>query len=139
MTLIRGRILAGRRRADYKVKYRLAVGRFVEEAQKRMNELAGQTAVVTGSSSGIGRAIALELGRAGAAVVVHAGKSQEAAESVASEIEELGSAATVILADLADERALEGLVERAWSWRGKVDMWINNAGADTLTGEAGRW
>jgi 3-oxoacyl-[acyl-carrier protein] reductase len=104
-----------------------------------MNELQGRTAVVTGSSSGIGRAIALELGRAGACVLVHAGKSRAAAERVADELRHSGVDAAVHVADLADEQAAAEFVERAWAWRGEVDVWINNAGADILTGEAGRW
>lgn len=102
-------------------------------------ELNAKTAVVTGSSSGIGRAIALELGRAGAAVVVHARRSQEAAEAVAVEIRDLGTEAMVLLADLADPGQHGSLVEQAWQWRSGVDFWINNAGADVLTGPAAGW
>lgn len=102
-------------------------------------ELAGLTAVVTGSSSGIGRAIALELASAGAALVVHARRSPQAADEVAAAIGAAGGQAQVLLADLADEAAWAALVERAWAWRGGVDVWINNAGADVLTGEAARW
>jgi 3-oxoacyl-[acyl-carrier protein] reductase len=101
--------------------------------------LAGQTAVVTGSSSGIGRAIALALAEAGADVLVHARRSRAAADEVATAIRDLGRNADVDLCDLADETTLAPLVERAWGWRGKVDLWINNAGADVLTGEAARW
>ena len=104
-----------------------------------MSELAGQTAVVTGSSSGIGRAIALELAAAGADVLVQARQSREAAEQVVSEVKALGRASDVVLCDLADEAMHESLVERAWSWNGAVDIWVNNAGADVLTGEAARW
>jgi len=104
-----------------------------------MIHLAGRTAVVTGSSSGIGRAIALELARAGANVVVHARRSEQAAAAVAEELRGLGVQSTVLLADLADPQAAEELVERAWSWQSGLDIWINNAGADTLTGEAARW
>ncbi len=102
-------------------------------------ELTGKTAVVTGSSSGIGRAIALELAAAGAAVVIHARRHVEAAESTAQAIRELGGEATVIMADLADISMHESLVERSWAWRDGVDIWVNNAGADVLTGEAARW
>ncbi len=104
-----------------------------------MTQLAGLTAVVTGSSSGIGRAIAEELAAAGAAVLVHARRSREAAEVVAAQLRQQGATATVELADVADPAAAEQLVERAWAWRGRVDIWVNNAGADTLTGEAARW
>lgn len=102
-------------------------------------ELAGQTAVVTGSSSGVGRAIALELGRAGANVVVHARRSRDAAEQVVSQIRELGRESIVVLCDLSEPESHQPLVDAAWNWRGGVQIWINNAGADVLTGEAAGW
>ncbi len=102
-------------------------------------ELDARTAVVTGSSGGIGRAIALELARAGAAVVVHARRSEEAAQGVAARIRELGAEATVLMADLADPRQHESLVDEAWHWRSGVDIWVNNAGADVLTGSTSGW
>lgn len=102
-------------------------------------ELAGLVAVVTGSSSGIGRSAALELAAAGAAVLVHARSSHGAAEQTAKEIRALGVEARVAMADLADSGSHEALVDQAWNWRDKVDIWMNNAGADVLTGEAARW
>ena len=60
-------------------------------------------------------------------------------ESVAEEIRSLGTEAEVILADLTDRDDLEALAERAWNWHSGVDAWINNAGADVLTGEAVSW
>ena len=105
----------------------------------RLQELAGQTAVVTGSSTGIGRAIALELARAGAAVFLHNRRSLPAVEAVADEARACGVEAEAAQADLADAAEHEPLVARAWRWRGRVDIWINNAGADVLTGPAARW
>jgi 3-oxoacyl-[acyl-carrier protein] reductase len=102
-------------------------------------ELSGQTAVVTGSSSGIGRAIALELAAAGADVVVHARRSRDAAEQVATEVRSHGVESRVLMFDLADPASHPSLVDSAWSWQGCVDIWINNAGADVLTGEPARW
>lgn len=108
-----------------------------------MNEAAyslkDRVAVVTGSSSGIGREIAMELARAGANVVVHAAKSQQAAEAVAEEIRSLGREATVVMADLRYAPQHDSLVQTAWDWQGLVDIWINNAGVDLLTGEARDW
>jgi 3-oxoacyl-[acyl-carrier protein] reductase len=101
-------------------------------------ELRGKTAVVTGSSSGIGRAIALELADAGAAVLVHAGHNRQRAELVATQIRNAGGAAEVDVCDLAVQEEHERLIERAWSWR-PVDIWVNNAGADVLTGETAAW
>jgi 3-oxoacyl-[acyl-carrier protein] reductase len=99
------------------------------------DSLTGQAAVVTGSSSGIGRAIGLELARAGADVLVHAGHNRDGADEVAKAIIEMGREALVELADLADFESQDRLVAAAWSWR-PIDIWINNAGADVLTGAA---
>jgi 3-oxoacyl-[acyl-carrier protein] reductase len=98
--------------------------------------LEGQTAVVTGSASGIGRAIALELAHAGAAVLVHARENRDALDEVAARIRASGVQAELALADLADPARHEGLVRQAWDWRGGIDVWINNAGADVLTAAA---
>jgi 3-oxoacyl-[acyl-carrier protein] reductase len=101
--------------------------------------LAGCTAVVTGSSSGIGRATALQLAADGAAVLVHARRSREAAAATAAAVRAAGGVAEVRLADLADETARVRFADDAWSWRGGVDVWVNNAGVDVLTGEAKSW
>jgi len=101
--------------------------------------LEDRTAVITGSSSGIGRAIALELAAAGAHVLIHARRSREAAETTAQEVRALGVEAAVELVDLAEPAGHEGLVDRAWSWRSGIDVWVNNAGADVLTGDAAGW
>ncbi|HEV3417873.1 MAG TPA: SDR family oxidoreductase [Pirellulales bacterium] len=103
------------------------------------SDLASLTAVVTGSSSGIGRAIALELAAAGADCLVHGRRNREGAESVAAEIRRLGRRADVLLADLSQVAEQDQFAEQAWQWQGKIDICVNNAGADTLTGEAANW
>jgi 3-oxoacyl-[acyl-carrier protein] reductase len=102
-------------------------------------ELHGLTAVVTGASSGIGQAVALELAAAGAAVLVHARQNRAGAEHTAGQIEAAGGAARVVLADLALAGQPARLVDDAWSWRQGFDIWVNNAGADVLTGPAAHW
>jgi 3-oxoacyl-[acyl-carrier protein] reductase len=100
--------------------------------------LKGQTAVITGSSSGIGRAIALELAAAGAHVLVHARRNGHGAEEVALHARSLSRETHVVLADLSETAEQDRLIEAAWDWR-PIDIWINNAGTDVLTGEAAAW
>ncbi|RMG33324.1 MAG: SDR family oxidoreductase [Planctomycetota bacterium] len=103
---------------------------------KPFGDLSGRVAVVTGSSSGIGRAIALEFAAAGADVVVHCARSLERAESVAAAIRTAGRRSVVLAADFSDRTARERFVAEAWGAFGRVDVWVNNAGVDLLTGPA---
>jgi 3-oxoacyl-[acyl-carrier protein] reductase len=95
--------------------------------------------VVTGASSGIGRAIALELARGGADLVISAWRSKEGARETARSARELGSEAHVVMTDLATEHGCEELLRASWKALGRVDIWVNNAGADILTGKAAKW
>lgn len=90
-------------------------------------KLAGKTFIVTGASSGIGRGVALELGRSGANVVVVARRTG-ALESLASEIRALGGQALVVTADVTDTAQMRGLAERTVTRFGRIDGWINSAG-----------
>ncbi|EAQ77903.1 SDR family NAD(P)-dependent oxidoreductase [Blastopirellula marina] len=99
-----------------------------------MPDLTGKIAVVTGSSSGIGRAIALRLAASGAKVVVHAGRNQAGADSVCDEILRLGGESQALVCDFRDRDARLRFVAAAWEIWGGVDYWVNNAGADVLTG-----
>src|SRR6516225_8662010 len=97
-------------------------------------ELTGRRALVTGATSGIGKAIALELASAGADLIVH-GRRADAAREVAEQIKTHRVQAHTLLAELHDQKECENLVASAWE-QGPVHIWINNAGADTLTGAA---
>jgi 3-oxoacyl-[acyl-carrier protein] reductase len=99
---------------------------------------AGKRAVVTGASGGIGRACALALAREGADVGVHYGRSREAAEKVAGEIRALGRRAVLLQADLSSDADVARLVVEAGRELGQLDVWMNIAGADILTGAARR-
>lgn len=96
--------------------------------------LQNKRIVVTGSSSGIGRAIALECARAGAEIILHCRQSTERAEATAAEIGRLGSTATIIRADISSSEQRMQLVNEAFN-AGPVDAVVNNAGADLLTTE----
>lgn len=94
-----------------------------------------RVAVVTGSSSGIGKAIALEFARAGCHVGIHANRSIEQGQQLVEQIESLCVKAHLFSADFSN-LDFDAFVEQAWSWKNGIDFWINNAGADVLTGEA---
>ncbi|HYT05322.1 MAG TPA: SDR family oxidoreductase [Gemmatimonadales bacterium] len=98
--------------------------------------LAGKTVLVTGGSRGIGRAIALACAAAGADVGLTYRTSRTEAEDVAGTIRALGRRAHVWPADVAREQDVVRLGADARAGFGRVDVWINNAGADVLTGSA---
>ncbi len=98
-----------------------------------------RTAVVTGSSGGIGGAIAKTLAASGFAVIVHGRGNVAGAEATAEAIRNAGGEAKVLLADLADSQACTQFVEHAFAAYGGVDVWVNNAGVDVLTGAARTW
>ena len=102
------------------------------------SSLAGKQAVVTGASSGIGRAIALELANAGADVFVHARRNQSGAAETVAAIESLGRVSQMYLADIADAKEATALVNAAFDWRKNISIWVNCAGVDVLTGEAAK-
>lgn len=97
--------------------------------------LSGQIACVTGASSGIGRAIALELARAGADVAIHCCQSVDRADQVVREIQQLGQRSACFAFDLADPDSHLTFVDSVWSQFGACQIWVNNAGVDLLTGE----
>lgn len=101
--------------------------------------LEDTAAVITGATSGIGRAIAEALARAGASIVMSYRASSPAAHEVTDAIAQRGGRAVAVRADLSKRSGCERLVREAFDRLGRVDTWVNNAGADVLTGEAARW
>lgn len=89
--------------------------------------LVGRTAVVTGSTRGLGRAFAHALAGAGANIVV-VGRDEEAAARVRSEIAELGVGVEVVMADVTQRPDVERILERTVAAFGRADVLVNNAG-----------
>lgn len=98
--------------------------------------LAGMRVLVTGGSSGIGRAIAIASARAGADVAITYRANERGARDVAREVETLGRRGRILRLDLADTASVSALAGNARAALGGVDAWVNNAGADVLTGPA---
>jgi 3-oxoacyl-[acyl-carrier protein] reductase len=97
--------------------------------------LRGRGVLVTGASSGIGRAIALAFARAGADVAVTYRANAAGAQEVADGIQALGRRAIVLPLDLTEAARIRQVGEAARDAFGRLDTWVNNAGADILTGE----
>jgi len=93
-----------------------------------MTELAGQTAIVTGASKGIGAGIAKALGAAGAAVVVNYATSREGADRVVAEIAGKGGRAIAVQGDVSKADDVRRLFEETKKAFGSVDVLVNNAG-----------
>ena len=104
--------------------------------QRMFGSLKGKRIVVTGSSTGIGAAIARECAAAGANIVVSYRTSRNDAERVADSIRDLGRSANIFAVDLTDAGSCDTFVKDCWK-SGAVDGVVNNAGADLLTGDMG--
>lgn len=94
---------------------------------KQTNRLQGKVVVITGASSGVGRAAALEIAKRGGHVVL-AARRENVLNEVAEECKAFGSDALVVPTDVTDAGQMNTLAAMAHHWGGKIDAWINNAG-----------
>jgi len=93
-----------------------------------MSSLAGKVAVVTGGGRGIGRGIAIELGKRGAKVIVNYNSNADTANEVVGLIQQAGSDALAVQADVSQYAAAQGLIKAATDFGGRLDILVNNAG-----------
>ena len=101
----------------------------IERSPHKEFDLSGKVAIVTGSSRGIGRAIALKLGFYGVNVVINStDKSIPQAEEVKSSIEGFGRKAIVVTGNICEEETAKNIVSRTISEFGRIDILVNNAG-----------
>jgi 3-oxoacyl-[acyl-carrier protein] reductase len=98
--------------------------------------LAGRAVLVTGGSSGIGRAIAIAAAHGGADIALTYRANEAGAREVERAVTALGRRTFVVQLDLADVPSIRAVARSASDAFGRIDAWINNAGADILTGPA---
>ena len=96
------------------------------------NDLSGKIALVTGGSRGIGKAIATEIGKRGATVIINYLKNHSAAQATVDELEAAGVTATRIKAHIGDEAAVESLVNKIEEEHGRLDILVNNAASGVM-------
>ena len=94
-------------------------------------DLHDKTAVVTGSSKGLGASIAQRLGAEGMNIVVNYHTDEEGARATIRAIEDAGGAGTAIQADVSSEAGIQALRDHALSSFGGIDVWVNNAGVES--------
>ena len=99
-----------------------------------MARLEQKTAVITGASSGIGKGIALAYAREGAHVIVNYNRSREKSGQIVAEIMSAGGKAEAIQANTGQKDDIERLIGESQAILGHIDIWVNNAGVDILTG-----
>ena len=99
-------------------------------------DLAGQVAVITGGSKGIGKAVALAFSARGARIIVGFSRDARAANQTIEEISGAGGEAVAVQGDVSIAQTSQRLVDAAHERWGRLDVWMNNAGADVLTGAA---
>ena len=96
--------------------------------EKKMKQLTGKTALVTGASRGLGKGIALELAKAGAEVIVNYRSGKKEAENVVEEILRNGGKAVAFAADVSEAKDVENLFDFIRKTYGKLEILVNNAG-----------
>lgn len=97
-----------------------------------MTNLKGKIALVTGASRGIGKAIAIELAKEGAYILINYRNNDEKANEVINEIQSLGGAAKLIKGDISSFEGAKNVAEEAIRKTGKVDILVNNAGISKI-------
>ncbi|MGL4108257.1 elongation factor P 5-aminopentanone reductase [Clostridium sp. LP20] len=97
-----------------------------------MSKLLGKVAIVTGGSRGIGRAIALELGKEGANVVINYSKDDDGAKETLDLLNDIGSVAYGVKMDVSTFEGAEEIVKKTIEYFGKVDILVNNAARSTI-------
>lgn len=97
-----------------------------------MNKLIGKVAVITGSSRGIGRAIAIEFAKEGASIVINYSKDEKGAEKTLEMVKQIGVSAIIVKSDISSYQEGKELIDKTVFHFGKLDILVNNAAVSTV-------
>lgn len=97
-----------------------------------MSKLLGKVAIVTGASRGIGRAIALELAKEGASIVVNYSRDEDGAKETEKQLREIGTSVLLCKEDISNFKSCKNIVDKTIETFGKVDILVNNAAKSTI-------
>lgn len=97
-----------------------------------MNKLIGKVAIITGSSRGIGRAIAIEFAKEGASIVINFSKDEKGAEKTLEMVKQMGASAIIVKSDISSYQEGKELINKTISHFGKLDILVNNAAVSTV-------
>lgn len=97
-----------------------------------MGKLIGKVALVTGASRGIGRAIAVELAKEGASVVINYSKDDEGAKETLEQVKKVNGYGVIIKQDISSLEGCKSMIDEIINTMGKVDILVNNAGISTI-------
>ncbi|HCW52171.1 MAG TPA: short-chain dehydrogenase [Clostridium sp.] len=97
-----------------------------------MGKLTGKVALVTGASRGIGRAIAVELAKEGASIVINYSKDNEGAEETLEQVKKVNGYGVIIKQDISSLEGCKLMIDKIISTMGKIDILVNNAGISTI-------
>lgn len=101
-------------------------------ADTLMGKLTGKVALVTGASRGIGRAIAVELAKEGASIVINYSKDNEGAEETLEQVKKVNGYGVIIKQDISSLEGCKLMIDKIISTMGKIDILVNNAGISTI-------